>query len=190
LNAWDETTDCILEKQDMGFKKTETLSDAEARDANRDPLTGTPGAHPVGVGAGAAGAGAAGAAIGAAVGGPVGAAVGAVAGAVGGGLAGKAAAEGINPTVEHQYWREEYTKRPYVTKGSPYEQYGPAYQYGWESYSRCSTKDADFAAVEADLGKNWKSKRGSSPLDWEHARDATKDAWERAAKNKGGCCDC
>ena len=67
---------------------------------NRDPITGAPGAHPVGVGAGAASAGAAGAALGAAVGGPIGAVVGAAVGAVAGGLGGKAAAEAVNPTIE------------------------------------------------------------------------------------------
>jgi len=67
---------------------------------HRDPITHAPGAHPVGVGAGAASAGAAGAALGAAVGGPIGAVVGAAVGAVAGGLGGKAAAEAVNPTIE------------------------------------------------------------------------------------------
>ncbi len=54
--------------------------------ANRDPITGAPGAHPLGTGIGAAAGGiAAGAAIGA-VAGPVGALAGAVVGAVAGGL--------------------------------------------------------------------------------------------------------
>jgi hypothetical protein len=30
----------------MGFKEAETLSEREARDANRDPITGAPGAQP------------------------------------------------------------------------------------------------------------------------------------------------
>src|SRR5688500_19605378 len=92
-------------------------------DANRDPITGAPGAHPVGTGVGAAGGGAAGAAIGAAVGGPVGAAVGLAAGAIGGGLAGKGGAEAINPTREDAYWRENYKTRTYVDRDTPYEAY-------------------------------------------------------------------
>jgi phage tail tape-measure protein len=64
---------------------------------NPDPLTGTPGAHPVGTGLGAVSGAAAGASIGAAAG-PVGAAVGTVVGAVAGALAGKGAAEAVNPT--------------------------------------------------------------------------------------------
>ena len=56
--------------------------------AHPDPITGEPGAHPVGVGVGALSAGAAGAAIGA-IGGPIGVLIGAAIGAVAGGLAGK-----------------------------------------------------------------------------------------------------
>jgi hypothetical protein len=173
----------------MGLDKKTKISDAENRDANRDPITGAPGAHPVGVGVGAAGGGVTGAAIGAAVGGPVGAAAGAVVGAVSGGLAGKGVAEKIDPTVEHEYWRGEYSTRPYVTKGTPYDHYGPAYEYGWESYAHCRTKDTEFSDVEPELQQNWESHRGTSPLDWEHAKDASRDAWDRAArKNRGHCC--
>ncbi len=67
--------------------------------ANRDPITGEPGAHPVGTALGAtAGAVAAGAAVGS-VAGPVGTVVGAAVGAVAGGLAGKGVAEQVDPTT-------------------------------------------------------------------------------------------
>jgi hypothetical protein len=159
----------------METKKT--ITSANSCDANRDPLSGAPGAHPVGVGTGAAGGGIAGAVIGAAVGGPIGAAVGAVAGTVAGGLAGKGAAEAINPTAEHAYWRAEYAKRPYFTPGLAYEQYGPAYQYGWES--RASNKGKAFKDVETQLARDWESRRGESTLNWNHVKDATHDAWLR-----------
>ena len=57
-----------------------------------------------------------------------------IVGGVAGGLAGKGVAEKVNPTVEDAYWRDNYSKRPYVTAGSTYDTYRPAYQYGWESY--------------------------------------------------------
>ena len=146
--------------------------------ANRDPLSGEAGAHPVGTGTGAAGGGIAGAMIGAAAAGPIGAGVGAVVGAVAGGLAGKGAAEALNPTVEHEYWRVEFQNRPYFTNGTPYDQYGPAYQYGWQSYAKY--KNVKFADVEPELGRGWESQRGSSKLSWRHAQNATRDAWQRA----------
>src|ERR1700712_2744344 len=83
--------------------------------ANKDPLSGTPGAHPVGVGVGAAAGGmAAGAAIGT-VAGPLGTAVGAAVGAIVGGLRGKGGAESIDPTAEESYWRENYAGRDYAS---------------------------------------------------------------------------
>src|SRR5436190_24133165 len=102
--------------QKKRIEENRAIEPVKKADANRDPLTGTPGAHPVGTGAGAAGGGAAGAAIGMAVGGPVGAAVGLAAGAIAGGFAGKEAAEAVNPTVEDAYWRENYSNEPWVER--------------------------------------------------------------------------
>ena len=143
---------------------------------NRDPITGAPGAHPVGTGLGAAGGALAGAAAGA-LAGPVGAVVGLVAGAVAGGLGGKAVAEGVNPTAEETYWRENYTKELYYDPSRPWEDYGPAYEAGW---SGRSVRGADFDAAEPLLASEWESRRGASRLDWTEARPAAKAAWNRA----------
>ena len=106
--------------------------------ANRDPMTGAPGAHPVGTAAGAvAGGVAAGAAVGT-VAGPVGTAIGAAVGAVVGGLAGKGIAEQIDPTREDAYWRDNYSSRVRTSSGASYDDYGPAYSYGVNSYSQYS----------------------------------------------------
>jgi hypothetical protein len=155
------------------------------RDANPDPITGSPGSHPIGTGVGAAGGGAAGAAAGAAIGAamsgpaaPVGGVVGAVVGAVAGGLAGKAAGEAINPTEEDAYWRANYRSREYVQPGADYDQYEPAYRYGYSSYTQYQGRTWD--QVEPDLRRDWDRHRGTrSDLDWDRARPATRDAWQR-----------
>lgn len=147
-------------------------------DANRDPISGTPGAHPVGVGTGAAAGGMAGAAVGA-IGGPVGAGIGAAVGAVAGGLIGKGAAEAVNPTLEDEYWRENYATRQYVDPEADYEQYQPAYQYGWESYGQHGAQGRAFDEVETDLERDWDSRRRESGLDWDRAKPAVRDAWDR-----------
>jgi hypothetical protein len=157
-----------------------------APDANRDPITGTPGAHPVGTGLGAAAAGAAAGAVGGAVAGPVGAAAGAVIGAVAGGLAGKGAAEAVNPTTEHEYWRGKFSSMPYAAPGSRYDDFGPAYQHGWESYGKYGRDGKDFASVESDVRRDWDKARGNSGLDWDRAKDATRDAWRRMDENMVG----
>ncbi len=156
-------------------------SDSLDGHANRDPISGARGSHPVGTGIGAAlGGAAAGAAAGTVVG-PVGtvigAAVGAAVGAIVGGLAGKSAAEAVDPTVEDAYWRDPFRSRPYAKAGSSFEQYEPAYRYGVDSFSRHQGRS--FEAAEVDLAGSWDQVRGSSSLDWEGARHATRDAWNR-----------
>jgi hypothetical protein len=145
------------------------------RDRNPDPLTGASGAHPIGVGVGATGAAAAGAAVGATAG-PVGAAVGTVVGAIAGGLFGKGVAEGINPTVEDEFWAQHHASRPYAG-GRRYEVFRPAYQYGWESHGRFGNRNFDEA--EPDLRTEWEASAFGRELSWEDAREATRDAWTR-----------
>lgn len=166
---------------------TTSAKKVENNDANRDPITGAPGAHPVGTGLGAAGGGAAGAAIGAAVGGPVGAVVGAAIGAVSGGLAGKGAGELVNPTVEDGYWSDNYPTSSYGSDGTPYTEYAPAYRYGWESQTRHAGRR--FEDVEGELESGWASARGSSQLAWSKARSAVRDAWHRVEHAMPGDAD-
>jgi len=148
--------------------------------ANRDPITGTPGSHPIGTGVGAAVGGAlAGAATGT-VAGPVGTVVGAAVGAVLGGLAGKGVAEKIDPTREDAYWRENYSQRDYVGEGASYDDYGPAYRHAVESYGRLS--DRSFDAAEPELSQDWTRARGQSSLGWDEARHAAHDAWQRLSE--------
>ena len=161
---------------------TEPTNKQNRTDANRDPITGTPGAHPVGTGVGAASGAAAGAAIGA-VAGPVGAAVGLVAGAVAGGLAGKGVAEKMDPTVEDAYWKTHYAKRKYVESNAPYTMYQPAYRTGYEGRSQYPGKK--FEEVETDLQRDFEKARGNSTLSWEKARPATRDAWNRGEHSQG-----
>jgi len=153
-------------------------------DKNPDPITGTPGAHPIGTGVGAvAGGAAAGAATGAVIGtfaGPIGTAVGTAigtaVGAIAGGYAGKEVAESINPTEEDAYWRAKYRERPYVAPDSDYELYQGAYQYGWESRQQYQGRSWD--DVKADLELGWAKTKHGTRMTWDHAKQAVRDAWE------------
>lgn len=83
------------------------------QDENRDPISGAPGAHPVGTGIRAA------------------------VGAVVGGLAGKGVAEMIDPTAEEAYWAQNYEREPYYERGYSFTDYHPGYRTGWEGdYAR------------------------------------------------------
>jgi hypothetical protein len=161
----------MTQRQQQGFDPTP--------DANRDPISGAPGSHPVGTGLGAAAGGMAAGAVVGTMAGPVGTAIGAAVGAVAGGLAGKGIAELIDPTAEDAYWRETYSNRPYVATGATYDDYGPAYRYGVTSYGMYEGRTFDEA--EADLAREWNQVRGTSRLDWERAKHATRDSWQRVS---------
>jgi hypothetical protein len=163
----------------MNNEINKTQHDLNEPDANRDPITGQPGAHPVGTGVGAAGAGTVGAVVGGVVGGPVGAVIGSAIGAAAGGLIGKNVAEAANPTVEDAYWRENYKHRPYVDQNRSYEDYQPAYRTGYEGYNRHSGTGRTYDEVEPDLRREYETNYGTSGLGWDHARHATRDAWTK-----------
>ncbi|HJX27683.1 MAG TPA: hypothetical protein VJ885_07190 [Thermoanaerobaculia bacterium] len=156
--------------------QTGTL-DADRHDANRDPLTGESGAHPVGTGVGAASGGTIGAVIGGAVGGPVGAIIGAAVGGLTGGFAGKGIAESVNPTEEDSFWSDAYKDRPYA-QNRDYEQLRPAYRHGWESRTRYA--DKSWNDVEPNLESDWNERHSSTTgLAWDDAKHASRDAWNR-----------
>ncbi len=150
---------------------------ANEEDLNRDPLSGTPGAHPLGTGAGAASGGVAGAAIGMAVGGPLGGVIGAVVGAVTGGLAGKGAAEAVNPTAEESYWKETYTHEPYYVNGKPYEYYAAGFRAGWEG--RVREDGRTFDEAEPELKANYNRTKTELDPDWLDVGPAARAAWNR-----------
>ena len=129
------------------------------------------------MGTGAVLGGAAAGALAGGVTGPVGAAVGAVVGAVAGAVVGRNVK--VDPVAEDNYWRDNYSSRPYIAAGASYDDYQPAYRYGMESYSR--NPDRSFEDVEPELSRDWGSARGRSSLEWENARHASRDAWHRVS---------
>lgn len=159
----------------------------DKKDANRDPITGTPGAHPGGVAAGSLAGGAVAGAVAGTVAGPVGTAVGAAVGAVVGGLAGKGIAERIDPTVEDAYWRENHTKEAYYDSQRTYDDYGPAYRAGYEGRERYA--DRSFDEAEPSLRSDYEANKGRSQLAWDDAKQATRSAWDRVERALPGDAD-
>lgn len=109
--------------------------------------------------------------------GPLGIVAGAAIGGMLGGKAGEAAASLINPTSEEKYWEENYQSRPYYTEGRDFDTYRPAYRYGVDSYNRFEGKS--FNEIESELDRDWAKSRGTSSLEWNEAREPTRDAYDR-----------
>lgn len=154
---------------------------ANESELNRDPITGTPGAHVLGTGAGAASGGVAGAAVGMALAGPAGAVIGAAVGAVAGGLAGKSAAEAINPTAEERFWSEVYINEPYFVTGRAYGYYARGFRAGWEG--RVRHEGRSFDEAEAEMQADYRRTRSELDPDWSDVRSAAQAAWDRVDRN-------
>jgi len=157
-----------------------------SNDMNRDPISGAPGAHPVGTGLGAAAGATAGAIVGS-VAGPVGTVIGGAVGAVAGGLGGKAAGEAVNPTAENAYWQENYKSEPYVKNDYGYKHYAPAYRTGYENRAKYAGQTFDQA--ESDLRNEYEATKGDSRLAWDEAKHATRAAWHRVERAIPGDAD-
>jgi hypothetical protein len=147
-----------------------------AAKAEESGVVGIP-THPIATAAGALVLGAAAGAVAGTALGPVGTVIGAAIGAVAGGLGGDAIADSIDETPHTEYWRKNYEERPYVEKGASFDDYGPAYNYGYGA--RIQFVDLNFDDAEPELSRDWERSRGSSNLAWENARDAARDAWDR-----------
>jgi hypothetical protein len=145
---------------------------------NRDPISGAPGAHPVGTGVGGVGGAAVGAAIGSAFG-PIGTLVGGAIGTIAGAAVGHSAAERVDPTGETEAWRNEVSTRPYYDRQYDYDRdYAPAYRYGTEA--RIEHRVVAWDRGENRLLSGWDIAKGESRLAWDKAREPIRDAWDRS----------
>ena len=104
--------------------------------------------HSIGEGTGAVAGAVTGAAIGSAAG-PVGSLVGAVAGGVIGAKAGDSIAEAVNPTEYEDHFKKSYTTASYYDSSRDWNDYQPAYKYGYETYG--TYRGRDFDSVEPEL---------------------------------------
>lgn len=175
--------------------------------ANRDPITGTPGSHPVGTALGAAPAAMAGTVVGAAVGGPVGAVVGAAAGAIAGGAVGHQAAEAANPTLLdgdpphpalaglRTELEEEHRARE-LTLGTqrPFDKHVDAYSLGVnERLAAQQRLEQDPSMpldwddrLEARLRKGWETTRTDMNQAWDDVKMSVKSAWAATGRRLDG----
>jgi hypothetical protein len=183
-----------LRGADLGFNAERGLSDVDDADVSSGTTTGAT-ARTGGTGdsigenyaesskAGTAGGALAGAATGAAIGaagGPVGAVIGGVAGAVTGGgvgAAGDAAGEAAEDagTFDSDYYRNDYNTN-YASSGYSYEQYEPAYRYGYDLRSNERYRGRSWNEIESDIGRDWDSNRYGP---WDRFKDAVRRGWER-----------
>ena len=142
--------------------------------------------HSIGAGTGAIGGAVTGAAVGSAAG-PIGTVVGAIAGGVLGAKAGDAIAEAVNPTEYISTFETTYRAAPYYSAGREWNDYRPAYQYGYDTYGQY--RGQRFEDVEDQLERNWDATRANSRLAWTEAREAVRDGWHHIERALPGDAD-
>jgi hypothetical protein len=96
------------------------------------------------------------------------------------GTGGLAAGEDLDEVAEGDYWRQNFRRRPYYEPGTPYEHYEPGFRYGWQSAIGEEFAGRDFEDAESELERSWDALHGENAGEWEEAREAVKDAWQRA----------
>lgn len=137
------------------------------------------------------GGGAAGAVAGAAAGslaGPAGAVVGAAIGGIAGAKTGESFAR--MPDEEETYWQENYKDRPYG-KGRSYDDLATAYRSGYSASTSYRDQDKGFEDVEDEVRNSYENygsesndPNQSSKLEWESAREAARDSYNRNNKKR------
>jgi hypothetical protein len=83
--------------------------------------------------------------------------------------------------AEDAYWRENFRDRSYIGVDDVYDDFGPAYVYGVQSFRRYDADGRDgrhFDEVESELSRDWEKFKGKSRLTWERAKAAVRDAWD------------
>lgn len=79
--------------------------------------------------------------------------------------------------TEEQYWRSNWSSRPYATADRGFDFYRPGYRYGYESANRY--RGRNWNDVEGDLRSGWDRYEHRGQSTWESVKDAVRDAWDR-----------
>jgi hypothetical protein len=77
---------------------------------------------------------------------------------------------------EESWWRDNYAKRPYVTRERDFEYYRPGYRYGYESAQRFDKRS--WRDVESELRSGWDKYEYGSKSAWEEIKESVRDAWD------------
>ena len=86
--------------------------------------------------------------------------------------------------TEDNYWEENFSSRPYALGPDYYDQFRPAFRYGFESARDNLGRSWDDA--EPDLRDGWDRYRNQSgsPSTWDEIKGAVRDAWDRVTGGK------
>jgi len=73
-------------------------------------------------------------------------------------------------------FRSDYQTR-YAGQGGNFEQYQPAYRYGYDLSTMPAYQGRDWTAIEPDIRRDWESRQ---PNTWDRFKNSIRFAWEKA----------
>lgn len=85
-------------------------------------------------------------------------------------------------TTEEDYWRSNYSTRPYASTNRDFEYWRPGYRYGYES--AMSHQGRKWNEVENELRTGWDKYQYRGQTTWEQIKDAVRDGWDRVTGNR------
>jgi hypothetical protein len=87
--------------------------------------------------------------------------------------------------MEDEYWRGAFRSRPYYVNETTYDDWRPAYRYGYESAVRYDGRIWD-DRLEDELRSEWDRypERTDRDWSWQRVKDAVRDAWNRLRVTK------
>ena len=83
------------------------------------------------------------------------------------------------------YHADAFEKASYRDADAEYAHYQPAYRYGAYARSRHADRAWDDSLAN-ELEREWQTRRGDSPLDWDRAKAAVEDAYVSHDRYTGG----
>ena len=84
--------------------------------------------------------------------------------------------------TEEEYWRNNYSTRPYAVNHMDFEFWQPGYRYGYDSAMKYQGRK--WHDVEADLKSGWDRVEHRGKTTWEQIKDAVRDGWDRVTGNR------
>lgn len=80
---------------------------------------------------------------------------------------------------DRQWWRDNYSSRPYARADRGFAFYEPGYRYWTDSATRYRGRSWNDAENDLRSGSDRYEHHGSNKSTWDEIKDSVKDAWDR-----------
>jgi hypothetical protein len=87
----------------------------------------------------------------------------------------------------NRHFADSFKDSSFFRPGSEWQDYEPAYQYGYQSFDR--HRGRRFEEVEPELAQAWNTTRRGSKLGWAEAREAVREGWHYLERDRPGDAD-